>query len=196
LRVRSTHRRPPPSCKAANETVAPAAAFPAWIRQFAVLSQDPLQSLILYAHNHAVPQVASKRTERLEAISQIIGAEPIDCQETLVDRLAAMGFAVTQSSVSRDLRDLQVGKVRGRYVITKLESPPVADILSASTAGPNLIVLRTPIGAASMVAVRIDQADIPQIIGTIAGDDTIFIATENECSQRVALGRLGVKEHV
>jgi transcriptional regulator of arginine metabolism len=143
-----------------------------------------------------VSQVAGKRIERLDAIVHLIESESIESQESLVERLASQGFVVTQSSISRDLRELQVGKVRGRYVVTRFETTPIGDILSASTAGANLIVLRTPIGTASMVAFRIDQAEFPEIIGTLAGDDTVFLATENEAGQRAALARLGVKEHV
>ena len=113
-------------------------------------------------------------------------------QAELVDLLHREGFDATQSSVSRDLRELGVVKGADRYLL-----PAAEDALTPShfedvrsfmkgyrAAGPTLTVLRTTTGAAQSVAIAIDKAHWPEIVGTIAGDDTIFIATESMRAQR------------
>jgi transcriptional regulator of arginine metabolism len=130
------------------------------------------------------------KEDRLAAIAGLIKREPIDRQETLVDRLNALGYSVTQSSVSRDLQELSVSKVGGRYVVG---GQPGLDIVGATPAGPNLLVIKTQVGAASLVGLRIDQAEHPEVIGTVAGDDTIFVATKSARAQRAFLAKLGVR---
>ncbi|MBX3120506.1 MAG: hypothetical protein KF784_15715 [Fimbriimonadaceae bacterium] len=129
----------------------------------------------------------SLRKTRLAAITSLIQREVIERQEDLVAALESQGFSVTQSSISRDLHDLGVAKVGGRYVLMgeSLQSIPqkIEGILSFQPAGPNLLVLRTLIGAANLVAVQIDQLGWPELVGTIAGDDTIFIATASAADQ-------------
>ena len=90
----------------------------------------------------------------------------------------------TQSSVSRDLRELGVAKLGDRYVLPETAAPTRNDFSSLRqfvsarlTAGTNLTVLKTTVGSAQSVAVAIDTARWPEVIGTISGDDTIFIAT-------------------
>ena len=113
-------------------------------------------------------------------------------QAELVELLHREGFDATQSSVSRDLRELGVVKGADRYLL-----PAAEDALTPShfedvrsfmkgyrAAGPTLTVLRTTTGAAQSVAIAIDKAHWPEIVGTIAGDDTIFIATESIRAQR------------
>ena len=113
-------------------------------------------------------------------------------QAELVDLLHREGFEATQSSVSRDLRELGVVKGADRYLL-----PAAEDALTPShfedvrsfmkgyrAAGPTLTVLRTTTGAAQSVAIAIDKAHWPEVVGTIAGDDTIFIATESVRAQR------------
>ncbi|HTH52222.1 MAG TPA: hypothetical protein VL501_09830, partial [Pyrinomonadaceae bacterium] len=102
-----------------------------------------------------------------------------------------LGFQVTQASVSRDLDQLGVVKVNGAYSLPRVDEKrsqfgPVA----FQTAGDNLIVAKTLSGLASAVTVRIDSADIPEIVGTIAGDDTIFIAVRDHKSQVSALKQI------
>ena len=109
-----------------------------------------------------------------------------------MDLLHREGFDATQSSVSRDLRELGVLKGADRYLL-----PAVEDALTPShfedvqtfvkgyrAAGPNLTVLRTTTGTAQSVAIALDKARWPEIAGTIAGDDTIFIATASARTQR------------
>jgi transcriptional regulator of arginine metabolism len=129
---------------------------------------------------------------RRDAIVRILRLGTVGRQAELVELLHREGFDATQSSVSRDLRELGVVKGADRYLL-----PAVEDALTPShfedvrsfmkgyrAAGPTLTVLRTTTGAAQSVAIAIDKAHWPEIVGTIAGDDTIFIATESIRAQR------------
>jgi transcriptional regulator of arginine metabolism len=135
---------------------------------------------------------------RRDAIVRILRQTAVARQAELVDLLHREGFDATQSSVSRDLRELGVVKGGDRYLL-----PAVEDALTPShfetvrtfltgyrAAGPSLTVLRTTVGAAQSVALAIDKARWPEVVGTIAGDDTIFIATENARTQRQLHERL------
>lgn len=112
-------------------------------------------------------------------------------QQDLVSLLRKEGHVVTQSSVSRDLRDLGVLKAAGGYVLPSEENARangdfralVQFVRGVKPAGPCLTVLRTTIGAAQSVAVAIDKAEWPEVVGTISGDDTIFIATNGAPAQ-------------
>ena len=112
--------------------------------------------------------------------------------------LRKQGHAATQSSVSRDLRELGVAKMGQRYVLpepgasVKNDFSTLKQFVSAVlTAGTNLTVLKTTVGAAQSVAVAIDTARWPEVIGTISGDDTIFIATSGAREQL----KLGLRLH-
>ncbi len=138
---------------------------------------------------------------RRDAILAILGSGIVRRQAELTQLLKKRGFAVTQSSVSRDLRELGVLKASGRYL------PPAPEIAhaqgnfgslsqfvrSARPAGTSLMVLRTSTGSAQSVAVALDKAEWPEVVGTISGDDTIFIATADARAQRRLLARL--REH-
>ena len=105
-------------------------------------------------------------------------------QDELVARLASAGIVATQATVSRDLEALGAIKVRGGYALAAGSTPHdearlgrilgewVTDIVAAGT----LLVLKTPPGSANLVANAIDSADLDEVAGTIAGDDTIFVA--------------------
>jgi transcriptional regulator of arginine metabolism len=134
---------------------------------------------------------------RRETLRRIIHRVPVGRQEDLVRLLGKAGYPATQSSVSRDLRELGVAKRGDRYVLPE-ESAPLLDDFSAVSrfvrgiraAGPNLAVVRTTAGAAQSVAIVLDRADWPEVVGTLSGDDTIFVATANTGSQRRLLARL------
>lgn len=104
-------------------------------------------------------------------------------------------MVVDQSTLSRDLIELEIRKAHGRYV-TPARTEPAAEpefgaaVVGYTTCGPHLTVIRTTMGAAQPLAVKIDQAAEPSITATLAGDDTIFLATKNRRSQVVALRRL------
>jgi len=138
------------------------------------------------------------RQQRREAITRILAERSIARQSQLVDLLRRQGFAATQSSVSRDLKDLGATKdAQGYQLIDDGAAPDVGsmqvvadfvrDILPA---GPHLLVLTTAIGAAQRVALMLDRSRWPEVVGTISGDDTIFVATSTAANQRRLRARL------
>ncbi len=140
----------------------------------------------------------AEQLERRNIITRILRDGQVRRQQDLVRLLKKAGHEVTQSSISRDLRDLGVLKASGRYVL------PAEEVIRANgnfatlaqfvrqlrLAGPTLTVLRTTIGAAQSVAVAIDRAAWPEVAGTLSGDDTIFIATADARAQDRLVGRL------
>jgi transcriptional regulator of arginine metabolism len=135
--------------------------------------------------------------DRRDALRRIIRTGTVGRQADLVRLLEREGFEVTQSSVSRDLRDLGVAKVGDRYVLPEDATAPVADfsrvvgfVLGVVPAGPNLLVVRTTTGTAQSVALAIDRARWAEVVGTISGDDTIFVATDTARRQRTVADRL------
>jgi transcriptional regulator of arginine metabolism len=136
--------------------------------------------------------------ERRGAILRILRAGQVRKQSDLVRLLKKEGHEATQSSISRDLRDLGVLKASGRYVLPPEElSRANGDfgtlaqfVRELRPAGPSITVLRTTIGAAQSVAVAIDKVQWPEVAGTLSGDDTIFIATANARAQEALVGRL------
>ena len=139
-----------------------------------------------------------QQLERRGAIVRILREGLVRKQQDLVRLLKKAGHEVTQSSISRDLRDLGVLKASGRYVLPADEVTRANGDFGALAqfvrglrrAGPSLTVLRTTIGAAQSVAVAIDKAEWPEVAGTLSGDDTIFIATANTRAQEALVGRL------
>jgi transcriptional regulator of arginine metabolism len=136
--------------------------------------------------------------ERRSAIVRILRDGLVRRQQDLVRLLKKTGLEATQSSISRDLRDLGVLRAGGRYVLPPDEVSrangdfgALAQFVRAlRRAGPSLTVLRTTIGAAQSVAVAIDRAEWPEVAGTISGDDTIFIATASARAQDELIARL------
>lgn len=144
-----------------------------------------------------MPTVNAQQNERREAILSLLRQHHVTRQSELVERLAALGFAATQSSVSRDLRDLGVAKVGERYLAPQNLRGAATGfgalggfVSGWSTAGANLTVIRTSVGAAQSVAVAVDRAGWSEVAGTISGDDTIFVATASARGQQTLLARL------
>lgn len=141
-----------------------------------------------------IHQAVSRRT----AILRIIRESTVRNQEELVKILRKQGFEATQSSVSRDLRELHVAKAGDHYIVPKSGDLQAVDAFAAianfvvevRTAGTSLTVVRTTTGTAQSVAVAIDQSHWPEVVGTISGDDTIFIATDEDRDQRKLRDRL------
>ena len=129
--------------------------------------------------------------KRQEILSELISTNKIERQDQLASELYRRGIQVTQSSISRDLLDLGVIKTHGYYSLP-VRRPDDAGfgILSLEAAGENLIVGRTRSGLASAVTVRIDAERLDEIVGTIAGDDTIFIAVKDAKAQRAAMKKI------
>jgi transcriptional regulator of arginine metabolism len=140
----------------------------------------------------------SSAPARRAALAKIIREQAVGRQSELVAMLRKYGLAATQSSVSRDLRELGVAKQGDRYVLPESAAAIKNDfstikqfVRAILTAGTNLTVLRTTVGAAQSVAVAIDTARWSEVIGTISGDDTIFIATAGAREQQ----KLGERLH-
>jgi transcriptional regulator of arginine metabolism len=139
--------------------------------------------------------MTADRRKRHLKILELISTRAIRTQEELSEALAGEGWQVTQSSVSRDIAALRLVKVDGAY-----RRPPrgvsAADpderriaegVLTVESAGEALIVLHTPPGEANRVAVALDRLAWADVVGTIAGDDTIFLAVKNTVAQRRVL---------
>lgn len=127
---------------------------------------------------------------RQKKILSLIQAKPVSTQGELRNLLEQAGLSATQSSVSRDLEELGVVKYQGRYTIPRSNGASARGLLSLDLAGDNLVVARTEPGLASAVAVEIDAASIREIVGTLAGEDTIFIAVNDVKTQRVAMKQI------
>jgi transcriptional regulator of arginine metabolism len=142
--------------------------------------------------------MTADRRKRHLKILELISTRAIRTQDELAEALAAEGWEVTQSSVSRDIAALRLVKADGAYR-RPLASSSVADpderriadgVLTAEPAGGSLIVVHTPPGEANRVAVALDRLAWPDVVGTIAGDDTIFLAVKDEPAQRRVLRRM------
>ncbi|HEY0942313.1 MAG TPA: hypothetical protein VGE08_19635 [Steroidobacter sp.] len=136
---------------------------------------------------------------RRAAILRIIGESTVHNQDELVKVLRKQGFDATQSSVSRDLRELGVAKAGDRYILPAQDNAAANNnpfaavarfVLEIKTAGTSLTVLKTTTGTAQSVAVAIDGAEWPEVVGTLSGDDTIFIATDEPKDQKKLRERL------
>ena len=127
---------------------------------------------------------------RHQTILEIISERPVATQQELAARLARLGFAATQSSVSRDIVKLGLTKLDGHYVAPEDALQVEGLITSIDNAGDNIIVVKTEVGLAQPAALTIDRANINEIVGTVAGDDTILIAVRNAVAQRLAMKKI------
>ena len=127
---------------------------------------------------------------RQKHILNLIRAKRIGTQEELRAHLERSGMAATQSSVSRDLEELGVVKHHGFYALPHANGDSARGLVSLEVAGDVLVVARCLPGRASSVAVEIDDAAMPEIVGTLAGEDTIFVATRDSKSQRTAIKKI------
>lgn len=144
-----------------------------------------------------VPNSSQDQTLRRNTIRRLLTRAPAHTQRSLVDALRARGLLATQSSVSRDLKDLGAVKTaRGYELLDPADAEP--DELAAlaefvrevATAGPNLIVIKTAIGAAQRVALALDRSLWPEMVGNIGGDDTVFVATDSVAHQKTLVARI------
>ncbi|HEV8371445.1 MAG TPA: hypothetical protein VGQ39_26105 [Pyrinomonadaceae bacterium] len=131
-----------------------------------------------------------KKRDRQQKILSLIRAKPVGTQEDLRTLLESSGVPATQSSVSRDLEELGVVKQHGHYTLPRTNGAATRGLLSLDHAGDSLVIARTVPGLASAVAVEIDAAALPEIVGTIAGEDTIFIAVRESKAQRVIMKKV------
>ncbi len=139
--------------------------------------------------------MTADRRKRHLKILELISTRPVRTQEELADALTALGWDVTQSSVSRDIATLRLAKVDGAYrrpgplvPRTNPDERRVAEgVLTIDIAGDALVVLHTSPGEANHVAAALDRLAWREVVGTIAGDDTIFLAVRNAAAQREVL---------
>ena len=133
----------------------------------------------------------NQKTQRFATIRKIIRSEMISSQEELITRLRECGVEITQSTLSRDLKFMNVAKVphksRGYIYVLPNEahhevnvSTNISDNITGLTFSGNLGVLKTKSGYASAISVPIDNLDCPAILGTIAGDNTILLILKED----------------
>jgi transcriptional regulator of arginine metabolism len=147
------------------------------------------------------PQASVLR--RRDAIVRVVREEAVRSQEELQRLLAERGFEATQPTLSRDVRELGLVKTPRGYALPgapdpgadaerrleRLERVLAESVLSVKVAG-SLVVLRTPPAGAHPVAHAVDGADLPDAVGTIAGDDTVFVAASDPAAARALAARL------
>lgn len=147
------------------------------------------------------------KNSRMEALKMIISSKDLGSQEELLQALKEEGFILTQATLSRDLKQLKVAKAArtdGKYVyvlpndtmykrVSKVMSPTemlqVSGFVSLNFSG-NIGVIKTRPGYASSLAYNIDNSGIEDIIGTIAGDDTILIVIKEGASRKEVVSQL------
>ena len=135
------------------------------------------------------------KKNRLDKIIEIITNREVETQDELISYLKEAGYAVTQATVSRDIRELKLAKVmtgRGsyRYVLPKEDkdtrrlhiSHALAETIVRVEAAQNIIVLHTYAGMAQAVALEVDHLSHPSLLGCVAGDDTIIIVARDNTS--------------
>ena len=133
---------------------------------------------------------------RQRAILSLIATRPVHSQDELAHLLEAQGYETTQATISRDIKDLGLVKVPlkgtggesaqfkyvepgiGRTYATRLHRV-IAELVRETRGGGNTIVLRTPPGSAMLVASAVDEAEWPEIMGTLGGDDTVLVLVED-----------------
>lgn len=133
------------------------------------------------------------RARRQKLIADMIRSQPVGSQEEVTAKLAEQGLAVTQATVSRDLDQLGAVKVKrggalsyqlpdqindSDYSAGRLRRIIAEWVLSVEAAG-NMLVVKTPPGSAHLVGAAIDQARLPEIAGTVSGDDTLFLVVRD-----------------
>lgn len=161
--------------------------------------------LLLHSVTHKY--TGMKKNSRIEALKMLISSNEIGSQEEALQALQKEGFNLTQATLSRDMKQLKVAKaasMNGKYVYVlpnetmyrRVPKPKLAKemletpgYISISFSG-NMAVVKTRPGYASAIAYNIDNSDLPDILGTIAGDDTIFLVIKENARRTV------VTEHI
>jgi len=137
-----------------------------------------------------VCRTAMLKRERQKKLLSLVRAKRIGTQEALRSHLERAGVSATQSSVSRDLEELGVVKHHGSYALPHADGESARGLVSLDIAGDVLIIARCLPGRASAVAVDIDDAALSEIVGTLAGEDTIFVAVRDQKSQRPVMKKI------
>lgn len=141
-------------------------------------------------------RVAMSKIERQRLIQTVVQQREVATQRELVHALSALGCDVTQATVSRDIRELDLQKVRthlgrARYVLSSRERPKdpeqaarhvLRDFARSTAVAGNLVVVRCEIGTATTVARQIDNLNHSDVLGTLAGDDTFIVIAQDEAT--------------
>ncbi len=141
----------------------------------------------------------SRRSQRLRKLLELVTTRDLRTQEEVAAALEAEGWQATQSLVSRDIAALRLLKVEGIYRRPEKNRGPLSghaqtvaeSVLRCAPAGDALVILHTAPGDAGRVGLALDRLAWPEIVGTIAGDDTIFVAVCDAAAQRRVLFTVG-----
>lgn len=123
---------------------------------------------------------------RQKAILDLVRTQPISSQEELLEKLQSRGIEVSQSTLSRDIQELRLAKTGGIYSVMGQDQPRASDeavrrilreFLTDVAVAQNIVVVKTGNGNASTVSQAIDDAGWAEVVGSIAGENTVFIAT-------------------
>jgi transcriptional regulator of arginine metabolism len=159
----------------------------------------------------ATIRIPNTKAARQRLIVELVSTRPVRSQGELADLLAESGLTVNQATLSRDLVDLDAVKIRDRRgaliyavpgeggdrtpLVTDTEAAEArlarlcGELLVSAEASANLVVLRTPPGAAQFFASAIDHAERPDLLGTIAGDDTVLVISRDPAGGEAVAGR-------
>lgn len=144
-----------------------------------------------------MPQASEEQVLRRETLRELLSRQPAATQHALVEALDSRGFVATQSCVSRDLKEIGAIKTARGYELPATGNGEDAELGGVSgfirdvvPAGPNLLVIKTAIGAAQRVALALDRSGWPEMVGNIGGDDTVFVATASAAGQRTLRTRI------
>ena len=143
------------------------------------------------------------KKNRQGRILQLIQEENIETQEELADRLSEEGFVVTQATVSRDIRELKIGKIpsgngKQKYAVLTHDDAHLADkyirvlrngFISMDNA-QNILVIKTVAGMAMAVAAAVDAMKLKEVVGSIAGDDTIMAAIRTTEETQIVMEKI------
>ena len=125
--------------------------------------------------------MAKKRNGRQDAIRDIVRNKDVRTQRVLVDELRAMGFDCTQAAVSRDIADMGLRKLpEGIYVLAEdlhLQRM-VSELVTGVLRTDNLVMIKAQPGTASGIAAAVDAAELPDVLGSLAGNDTILVIAQ------------------
>ena len=127
--------------------------------------------------------MATQRNSRQDAIREIVRNKAIRTQRTLVDELLALGYNCTQATVSRDITDMGLRKLpEGIYVLSEdlhLQRM-VSEFVTSVEHANNLVVVKSHPGTAPGVAAAVDAADLPEVVGSVAGNDTVLVISQTD----------------
>jgi transcriptional regulator of arginine metabolism len=180
-------------------------------RQRPAAAAEPAGALAHDAVVHELPEPATRAVRHAEIV-RLLSARSMRSQADIARALGDAGYRVTQATLSRDLDELGAVKLRSpdgglpAYVIPEDGSPLTArstdddpphrlarllgDLMVSVEASANLVVLRTPPGASNFLASALDRAGLPQVLGTVAGDDTILVITRAPSGGADLVGQL------